>query len=198
MSQNEYTIGSEGDEIKVELKSNVDYEIQIPNVDWVYENKSRALSFFTHYFTIASNEGYDTRSAEIIFINKENYLSEKVVINQAQKDAIIVAKNEYTIEATGGNLDFEVNTNVDFKVKTSVDWIIQRTGSRGLSAMSLSFTIAENTSDETREGMIIISSGDLKQEIKVMQAKKEAPAPNPDGNKGTGAEIESGGGIEEG
>ena len=198
LSQNEYTIGSEGDEIKVELKSNVDYEIQIPNVDWVYENKSRALSFFTHYFTIASNEGYDTRSAEIIFINKENYLSEKVVINQAQKDAIIVAKNEYTIEATGGNLDFEVNTNVDFKVKTSVDWIIQRTGSRGLSAMSLSFTIAENTSDETREGMIIISSGDLKQEIKVMQAKKEAPAPNPDGNKGTGAEIESGGGIEEG
>ena len=198
LSQNEYTIGSEGDEIKVELKSNVDYEIQIPNVDWVYENKSRALSFFTHYFTIASNEGYDTRSAEIIFINKENYLSEKVVINQAQKDAIIVAKNEYSIEATGGNLDFEVNTNVDFKVKTSVDWIIQRTGSRGLSAMSLSFTIAENTSDETREGMIIISSGDLKQEIKVMQAKKEAPAPNPDGNKGTGAEIESGGGIEEG
>jgi hypothetical protein len=36
----------------------------------------------------------------------------------------------------------------------------------------------------------------LKQEVKVVQAPKVAP--EPDDEKGTGAEIESGGGIEEG
>jgi hypothetical protein len=198
LTQNEYTIGSEGDEIKVELKSNVNYEIQIPNVEWVYENKSRALSSYTHYFTIAPNDEYDARSAEIIFVNKENNLSEKVTITQAQKDAILVAKNEYSMEAAGGELKFDVNTNVDFKVETSVDWISPKAESRSMVAKSLSFTIAENTSDESREGLIIISSGELKQEIKVIQAKKAAPAPDPDEEKGTGAEIESGGGIEEG
>jgi hypothetical protein len=198
LTQNEYTIGSEGDEIKVELKSNVNYEIQITNVEWVYENKSRALSSYTHYFTIAPNDEYNARSAEIIFVNKENNLSEKVTITQAQKDAILVVKNEYSMEAAGGELKFDVNTNVDFKVETSVDWISPKAESRSMVAKSLSFTIAENTSDESREGRIIISSGELKQEIKVIQAEKAAPAPDPDEEKGTGAEIESGGGIEEG
>jgi len=91
---------------------------------------------------------------------------------QAQKNAIIVAKNEYTVEAAGGDLKFEVNTNVDFKVETSVDWMKQNTESRGLEAKPLSFKIAENTTEEAREGVITISSGDLKQEIKVIQKAK--------------------------
>ena len=121
-----------------------------------------------------------------------------MTITQAQKDAILVAKNEYSMEAAGGELKFDVNTNVDFKVETSVDWISPKAESRSMVAKSLSFTIAENTSDESREGLIIIFSGELKQEIKVIQAEKAAPAPDPDEEKGTGAEIESGGGIEEG
>lgn len=130
LTQNEYTVASEGETIKVELKSNVDYEVQLPDVDWVKESSSRAMSAATHYFEVAPNGEYDARKAEILFVNKENGISEKVMINQAQKDAIIVAKNEYTIKATGGDLKLEVNTNVDFKVETSVDWIKQNTGSR--------------------------------------------------------------------
>lgn len=99
LSQNEYNVGSEGETIKVELKSNVNYDVQLPNVDWVKESSSRAMSAATHYFEVASNEEYDARSAEILFVNKENGLSEKVTINQMQKDAIIVAKNVYTVEA---------------------------------------------------------------------------------------------------
>lgn len=169
LTQNEYTISSSGETIKVELKSNVNYEIQLPNVDWIKESSSRTMSAFTHYFEVDSNEEYDARYAEVLFVNKENGLSEKVMITQMQKDAIIVAKKEYTIEATGGSLDFEVNTNIDFIVTTSADWIVQNTHGRGLEAKSLSFTIAENTSDEAREGLITISSGELKQEIKVIQ-----------------------------
>lgn len=172
LTQNEYTVASEGETIKVELKSNVDYEVQLPDVDWVKESSSRAMSAATHYFEVAPNGEYDARKAEILFVNKENGISEKVMINQAQKDAIIVAKNEYTIEATGGDLKLEVNTNVDFKVETSVDWIKQNTGSRGLEAKTLSFKIAENTANEAREGLITITSGDLKQEIKVVQKAK--------------------------
>ena len=174
LTLNEYTVASEGETIKVELKSNVDYEVQLPDVDWVKESSSRAMSAATHYFEVAPNGEYDARKAEILFVNKENGISEKVMINQAQKDAIIVAKNEYTIEAAGGSLDFEVNTNVDFKVETSVDWIKQNTKSRGLEAKPLSFKIAENTANEAREGLITITSGDLKQEIKVLQKAKNS------------------------
>ena len=172
LTQNEYTIGSEGETIKVELKSNVNYDIQMPGVDWIKESSSRAMSAYTHYFDVSLNEGYNSRSAEIFFINEENGVFDKVTINQMQRNAIIVAKDEYTMEAAGGDLKFEVNSNVDFTVSTTVDWIKQNAGSRGLEAKALNFTIEENVSDVPREGMITLISGELKQEVKVIQKAK--------------------------
>lgn len=135
-----------------------------------------------------ANDTYDERNAKITI--KAGATTQTLVITQKQKDAIIVAQNEYTIDAVGGDLKFEVNTNVDLKIETSADWIKQNTESRALEAKTLSFTIAENTADEAREGVITISSGKLKQEINVIQRETS--------NKGTGAELEPGGGIEEG
>lgn len=146
----------------------------------------------THTLTIKTeaNDTYDDRNAKITI--KAGVTSQSFVVNQKQKDAIIVAKNEYAVEATGGDLKIEVSTNVEVKVEISVNWIGQNTGSRGLVAKPLTFTIAENTADEAREGMITLSSGVLKQEIKVIQTQ------TPGKENGTEAELESGGGLEEG
>ena len=172
LSETEFNITSAGGEFKVEVSTNGEYTITMPEVDWLSENKNRATSSYAHTFTVLANETYDAREAEIVFTHKETEEVLKVKVVQAQKDAIIIAKSEYVVEAAGGDLKFEVNTNVDFEVSTSVDWIKQNTESRGLEAKPLSFTIAENTTDETREGIITISSGDLKQEIKVVQKTK--------------------------
>lgn len=168
LSQKEYTVASDGETIQVELKSNVSYEVVMPEVQWITEASTRAVSSYTHYFVISPNDTYDARSAEISFINKENNIEEKVVITQVQKDAIIVAQNEYTVASEGDRLDFSVNTNVDFTVETSVDWIQQVT-TRGLVEKPLSFNIAANMTDNNREGEIIIFHGVLKQTIKVIQ-----------------------------
>ena len=168
LSQKEYTVASDGETIQVELKSNVSYEVVMPEVQWITESSTRAVSSYTHYFVISPNDTYDARSAEISFINKENNIEEKVVITQVQKDAIIVAQSEYTVASEGGKLDFSVNTNVDFTVETSVDWIQQVT-TRGLVEKPLSFNIAANVDNEQRQGVISIISGDLKQEIVVIQ-----------------------------
>ena len=168
LSQKEYTVASDGETIQVELKSNVSYEVVMPEVQWITEASTRAVSSYTHYFVISPNDTYDARSAEISFINKENNIEEKVVITQVQKDAIIVAQSEYTVASEGGKLDFSVNTNVDFTVETSVDWIQQVT-TRGLVEKPLSFNIAANVDNEQRQGVISIISGDLKQELVVIQ-----------------------------
>ena len=169
LSETEFNISSVGGEFEVKVSTNGEYSITMPDADWLTENKSRATASYTHTFTVLANETYDARDTEIIFIHKETNEVVKVKVVQAQKDAIIIAKNEYTIEAASTILDFEINTNVDFKVETSVDWIIQNTESRGLETKPLSFTISENTADEAREGLIIFSSGELKQKIKVVQ-----------------------------
>lgn len=169
LTQNEYVVSDAGEEIKVELKNNVPYEMCLPDVDWIKEVRTRAMHTGTHYFTIAPNNAYDNRQAYILFLNKENGISEKVTIIQNQKNVIVLANNEYTIGFVGGKLDFEVNTNVDFDLEISADWIIKLPTTRGLKLKELHFNIVENSKKEIREGKIILSCGDLKQEIKIVQ-----------------------------
>lgn len=175
LTQDEYTVSSEGGDIQVELKSNVDYTVQMPDVDWLAISESRAMSSHTHHFVVSPNEEYDLRTAEIIFANTELALSDTIRITQVQKNALIVAKNEYTVEGNGGTLEFTVNTNVDFEVATNVDWIKQNVSSRGLVEKPLSFIIEGNVAYEAREGIITISAGDLTQEVVVKQMYKYFP-----------------------
>ncbi len=171
LSQNEYAVGSEGETIKVELQSNVDYTVQLPSDGWITEATTRGLSSHTHYYIIAPNDTYDARTAVISFVNKENNIEEKVTVTQMQQNALVVAKNEYTIDAAGGKLDFSVNTNMEFSVTTSADWV-QQVNTRGLTEKPLHFVIAENTTDAPREATITLTAGDLQQVIAVKQTYK--------------------------
>jgi len=170
LSQNEYTVSDAGETISVDIKSNVEYGVQMPDVDWITdEASSRGMSSHTLKYIIAANEGYDNRSAEIIFYDKNSDLKDTLKVLQVQKDAILVAKNEYVYESVGGNLDFSINTNVDFEISISVDWIKQDVGSRGLIEKALNFIVEDNKSKEPREGEIVFACQELKQTVKVLQ-----------------------------
>ena len=97
LSQSEYIVSSVGETIQVELRSNTEYEIEMPAVDWLRENSSRSLSTYTHYFIVDPNETYDARSAEIRFVDRENGLEQTVTVTQMQRDAIVVAQSVYEI-----------------------------------------------------------------------------------------------------
>ena len=169
ITSDDIIVGSDGETIKIELKSNVEYTMVLPEVDWINKEESRAISAYTHYLTIVPNEAYEQRSAVVYFQNGAEGLKDSINITQLQKDAIIVAKNEYEVAPEGGKLKFTISTNVDFEVSTSVDWIKQNTTSRNLVEKELSFEIEENEDKNSREGEIYITFGNLKQTIKVIQ-----------------------------
>ena len=173
LTQDEYLVGSDGETIKVELKSNNTYQIEMPSVDWITKADTRALSTYTHYFTVAPNDTYDAREAVIRFVDEENGLEQTVSIQQMQRDAIVVAQSIYEIGAEGGALDFAVQANVDFTVSTDADWITQ-VETRGLTERILHFNVAANESEEAREATIILSSesAGMEQMMKVYQAGK--------------------------
>lgn len=172
LSQKDYAVSAEGGEIQVELKSNVAYKVVMPEVSWITESSTRATSTYTHLFTVAANEGYDARSAEIAFVNEENGLREKVTVTQAQKDAIVVAQEQYTVQATGGQLQISVQANVAFDVSINVDWMRKAAETRGLTDRALTFAIDENKAKTSREAKITLKAGQLSQEIKVLQEGK--------------------------
>ena len=177
ISQNEYVVSSDGGTIVVEVKSNVDVAVEMPtDVDWISENTTRATSTNTYCFDIQPNEAYDQRSTEIKFTNKENNLSEVVKVAQVQKDALVLAKDSYTVDSEGGQLQIEVGHNVDFDIEISNDWITKAENTRAFVTETLVFNIAKNPTTANREGTIIFKSkdGKLSQTVKVYQAQEDA------------------------
>lgn len=173
LTQKEYIIPSDGQTIKVELNSNVDYEVAMPSVDWITESPTRAISTHTHYYTIASNTTYDNRSAKIHFFNKENNIDEIVEITQLQKNALIIGKTDYQVPQEGGTVDVTLQNNIDFEIKIneSDTWITQ-IATRALQENKLRFNISENTTGAERIGKIKIvnTQQNISQTITITQS----------------------------
>lgn len=177
ISQDEYTVPSSGQEITIQIRSNVSYKMIMPaNVDWLTESTAKAVSDYTHKINVAPNETYDPREANIIFEQESGSIRDTVKIVQVQKNAIIVAQNEYIINAEDTQMTFEVSSNVDYEVSSSVEWIkyVPPTTTKGLTTKTLTFTIEPNTSSSQRNGVITVASGELKQEIKITQLSSVA------------------------
>ena len=157
--------------IQVELKSNTSYKVVMPDVPWITEASTRSFSAYTHYFTVAANEGYDARTAEIYFVDEENGLQEKVIVNQVQKDAIVLAENEYTVDAAGGRLELAVKANVDFTTDIDAGWI-RLVETRGLAERALIFEVDGNNADESRKATVTLKADGFSQVITVVQRGK--------------------------
>lgn len=176
ISKNEYVVSSDGETISVEVKSNVYVAIELAaEADWISENTSRATSTNTYRFDISPNESYDQRSAEIKFTNKENNLSEVVRVTQTQKNALVVAKDSYTVDSEGDQIQIEIGHNVDFDIEIANDWIT-KVDTRAFVTETLVFNIAKHTGYDNREGTIVFKSkdGKLSQTVKVYQAQEDA------------------------
>lgn len=161
LTQNEYTVSDAGETISVDIKSNVEYGVQMPDVDWITDEASgRGMSSHTLKYVVAPNEGYDARSAEIIFYDKNSDLKDTLKVVQAQKDAIVISKKEYDVKAEGETVEVKLSANVEFEVTMpEVDWISQ-TESRSLKEHTLYFKVAENASEERRSAEITITNQD--------------------------------------
>ena len=173
ISSDDLVVKSEGETVQIEVKSNIDYTMVLPEVNWISKDESRTISTYTHYLTIAPNDAYAPRSTMVYFQSETANLKDSIRITQLQQDALIVAKNEYEVKGEGDTLTFKVQANVELDITISGDWITRiLPESRALTEHDLSFAIAGNPDWENgREGTITIkdANSDLMQVITVKQ-----------------------------
>lgn len=170
LSKDRYMVAAQGETIAVEVKSNIDFGVKMPDVDWLHaEDASRATSSHTLRYVVDANAAYDSRMAQIVFYDKQSSLKETLTVVQAQKDAIVLSSDEYRVGCKGGSLEFSVNANVDFSTEISADWIQPVAGSRALESKQVCFTVAENKGKDKRTGTIAFVYGGIRQEVKVIQ-----------------------------
>jgi hypothetical protein len=145
-------IDENGGPITVELRSNCDYDVIMPDVDWIKEDKTRAMS---------SHTLYDSREAIIIYKDKKDLVRDTLTVTQAQLNAVVLVDKSLSIGSVGGTVEAKVKSNVSYDVvMPDVDWISRVPKTRGLTESVEQFTVAQNSGDDGRSTEIIFKSKD--------------------------------------
>ncbi len=179
LTQNEYNLTANEQEFTVDVSSNFDFSVTMPDVEWLKESTSqtRGMSSHTLKFKVSKNDDYKARSAKIKISDKNSSKFEEIVINQASIGAIITLdKSEYTVNSEKQDLDIEVKSNFDYTVDLQgASWIKQRKNStRGVTSRLLKLTIDENKNNEARTAKIKLydKNGTASEEITITQGAK--------------------------
>lgn len=179
LTQEKYEIPSEGQNIKIEVKSNIKYDIIIPDnaKEWIKQIQSRALITNIINLSISENTSYEQRAAEIVVKDKNSNLSDTIRITQKQNNTIILTQKKYDIPAEGQQISIEIKSNIEYDILLSSDaekWIEKIDLSRALITNTLNYNILPNTTYNERKAEIIIKDkgSDLSDTVKIIQASK--------------------------
>ena len=177
VSASQVEVSSAGGTFQVEVKSNVNASVVIPdNCKWLSEVSTKAMSTNTFVFKADKNESYDLREASITFRNSQYGLEETVKVRQDQKD-VILCENGDALTFDFAAQEFKVKTrfNVEYQVKSSASWL-QPVKTKALQEKEEVFSLEENTGASSRTAELTFTSEghpDAKLTVKVTQEAKD-------------------------
>lgn len=179
LTSNKFEVNKTGGKINVEVKSNINYTIEIAETakNWIKKSNTdtRALSTNTLTFEISPSEEYNKREGEINF--KSGEIIETVHVYQTGEGIILLTKDEYTVSDKGETITVELKSNCDFEVKMSnVNWIKNVPETKAMSSHTLYYVISANETYESRETEIIFydkNNTNIADTLTVMQEQKK-------------------------
>ena len=191
LDQNEYVEDHLGGIVVVGIKSNIDFGVKMPDVDWIkVAQGSLEESSHTLKYEISPNDGYTERSAKIVFYDKNSNLEDVLTIIQKPRDVILLSKMQYELNSKKDTIEVEVTSNIDYEVTVSDEWILFVKKQKIDNYKSkLYFAIDENLASPERSGKIVFVNDDkdIREVVDVKQRKKEQSQegdPTPEGSVG--------------
>lgn len=122
-----------------------------------------------------ANQDYSDRSGYIRI--KCGSLFKNITVIQKKREAILLTKDRYQIDSDGGKFSVEVKSNVSFLItipNESSSWIARATASKALTTNNIGFIVSKNSSEENREGIVVFSSGSLRDTVYVYQTPRNS------------------------
>lgn len=155
LSKNLFEISCEKQELTIDVSSNFEYAVDMPNVDWIEEVKggTRGISTHTLKLSVSENTDYSERRAKIRVYDTKSSLTDEILIVQAPKEAMIIEKHEYEIDENGGMFSVNVQSNIDYDVNIDCDWIKEVT-TRSLSTRTHNFEVSAISDNHDRQAKI--------------------------------------------
>ena len=178
VGKKEYEVGRDGETIEIQLQTNVEYDVIIPEdaKEWVTRVESaptKALVNESVYLQIGENPTYYNREASIVIKKKDAALQETVSIKQAQTDALFITdeSKEYKVPSKGGEIIVNVFHNIDFEIDaTSIpEWITISKTDVDTYNTKLSLKVSQNTEYVGRDAEVKILGGILSDVASISQ-----------------------------
>ena len=173
LTSNKVEAKQEGEEIKVEVRSNVDFTSEISEKDksWLKPiAQTRGLSASVLKFAVLENKSDNKREGTITF--RSGNLSEVVSIYQSGiTPSIVISETNYKIPAAGQDITIELQSNVKYSIcMPEVDWIKEKTETKSMSSYTHHFTVSPNDRNNSRKAEIIITDNNgISESVRIIQ-----------------------------
>ncbi len=164
-AENLYKIDIEGGTIEVNITTNLDYTVEIPEEAkaWLTVADTRALREETLTFTVTKNESYDVRRAVVRLLGADGEPLQVFAIEQSCEDIFESEKEaEYTVDAKGGTIEVKIATNLDYRVEIPEEaqvWL-RLADTRAYREETLTFVVLENEEYSPRSAVVRLWDAD--------------------------------------
>ena len=182
-----YIIDAAGDEVVVTVTTNVDYSITIPEnaKSWLSVIDTRAESRMeTQTFIISENDTFETRLAEVEFVDSNGKVLRTLLFTQNCYDKVFNTdvNGNYIVKAYGGEVNVAVTTNLEYSVvipNAAQEWLTVLDTRVEVREETLTFIVAENEAFEERSTSVklIDNNGVVLQTISIIQ-REAIPCPS--------------------
>ena len=182
----------DGGIVTINMKSNIPYEVQIPDsCSWVHLQKaatSRAVSSSSITLKVDENRTYHDRDALLSIYNREADTEIPVSIHQSFVTVFNVDSTKFDIDMEGGTFTVNIEANIpyDVTIPSGCDWVKTKDSSAArtnhkaqsskLKAQSsksaVVFRVKENTGYSQRDAVVTIGNKDAGASVKIYISQK--------------------------
>lgn len=170
LSAHECQVPLEGMDVNVDIRFNVEYELQILD-DWIHE-KANSKAFRSDVIYLTVDETNTRREGQVVVKEKGGDLADTIKIVQLDKKIVIITSDtEEKVPQAGGQVRLNIQTNItDFSVDipARATWISEAPASKAIPTHTLVLNIAENPAGQIdRWAKIIVRGKDVDGETEV-------------------------------
>ena len=170
VSPSELKVSCEEQTIDVEVKTNVELEVIVPDdcKDWIAPMGTKGMTTSRYTFLVKENGKTVSRDGTITFKQKDGLLSDTVYIMQeGVEPSLTVSPSELEVSNEAKTYEVTVNANLDYEIDLSAqDWIKAEKSTADESTVLVK--VAENTGG-LREGIVVFHASDIRAALKVTQ-----------------------------
>ena len=157
-SNDAYIFEVAGGELVVTITTNVGYSVVIPDEakSWLSVADTRSEARMERQtFIIAENDTFETRLANVEFVDSSGKVLKSILFSQKCNDKIFTtdAEGNYIVIAEGGDVNVAVTTNLEYSVaipEAAQEWLSVADTRVEIREETLTFIVAENETFEER------------------------------------------------